>query len=1504
MKPFDAEELIARVHALLRRGNLRSQPVLTWGLLSIDPSSRHVTYRTQLVSVTAKEYAVLELLLRNPQKVLSIQTILDQVWSSAESPGNEVVRVHIKELRKKLKQAGAPSDLIKTVYRAGYRLNPLYDNNLAAAPEASLTIPQIAELQSLNQELRSTQAALQQQHRELEQAYQTIAQEEQELQAAKAQLNQILNYANASIVSMRVFADRTWQYDYYSAGSEAVFGYTATELMAGIWWSRIHPEDRKSGLAQAMEAIFVERPVHLEYRFQHKAGSLRWISSDLTSYRDDACDCWRVIAIDMDISDRKRAEAERQQAEAALRGQEEAFRATFNLTNVGMTQADIQTRQLLRVNDAFCTLTGYTAAELLTRTIDDLNHPDDNDRDRETFFNLLEGKTPKYELEKRYRRKNGHTVWVLAIANIIRDTAGQPRRMMAIIQDITERKQAEVAREQAEKTLRESEQQYHQILDATTDMVLVKGPESQIVWANQAFRAYCGMTLEALQGLVNAPCNQPEYTEQYRRDDVFVFTTGQTLDIPEEPITRHDGVVRLFHTVKSPIFDASGQVIRLVAVCRDITDQKQIQASLRQSEERRRLALTFTNTVVWEWELSTESLPESSNADQILAAAVKQMRYQDYSNFSWSDNADQVLELKSVEKAVSYAIWRNYVHPEDIEHLEAIVVAYLQQQQQQPAYEVEYRMVHPDGSIDWVLSKGQAIYAAAGRAVRMVGITMNINDRKQAEIELQQRQALLSSVYQGAAQAIFIIEVTPSGDFRYLDFNQVSEQYVGRTNQEAQGKTPEEVFGPVNGATFRQNYERCVQAGTTITYEDYVELDDRVLCTLTTLSPLRNEQGEIYRIVGTATDITDRKKVEIALYQSEERRRLALDLTNTGIWEWDIATGKVTWSDQIYCLLGLTPGEIEPTYPMWLTCVHPEDVEHVRNIIEVYVQKQRETFYEAEYRVIYPDGSIHWSLSKGHSIIDASGQVVRMVGTTIDITERKLAEQALLNSEQQLQAILDHAPAAIYIMDRQNRHLLANRRYGELCSRTPESLIGKSLHEVWPAAFADAFTANNQTVLETGQLLQIEETAPHPDGPHTYISVKFPLRDATGAIYALCGISTDITDKKQLEAQFYQAQRLESLGTLASGVAHDLNNIFTPILAISQLLRLTLSQLDDQTQDRLKLVEESAKRGVAMVQSILTFARKSVGASVTVELEELLQEVVQIIQQSFPKTIEIRQDWPVANSSKPALGKVLADPTHLHQVLMNLLINARDAMPNGGILTIAAKNDCVDAALARQNLDAQVGNYVVISITDTGTGMEPQVQARIFEPFFTTKAIGQGTGLGLATTLGLVKQHGGFLQVFSEVGQGTEIKVYLPIATGTAAIKPSQQENQPAEWQNGQGKLVMVVDDDPTVQSTTQTLLESHHYTTLIAHDGIEAIVAYAQHQDDIQLVILDVMMPNMGGIPLIQKLKRMNPMVKIIAISGLSSNEESVLAAGANAFLAKPYDLATLLQHARDLSS
>jgi len=425
--------------------------------------------------------------------------------------------------------------------------------------------------------------------------------------------------------------------------------------------------------------------------------------------------------------------------------------------------------------------------------------------------------------------------------------------------------------------------------------------------------------------------------------------------------------------------------------------------------------------------------------------------------------------------------------------------------------------------------------------------------------------------------------------------------------------------------------------------------------------------------------------------------------------------------------------------------------------------------------------------------------------------------------------------------------------------------------------------------IQTGRGLNTEFRILENDQKVRWIAIKSSLFcDETDQPHRLLGIHMDITEKKSLEEQFLRAQRLESLGTLASGIAHDLNNILTPVLLAVQIITLKLPNLDESLRHKLEILENSARRGADLVKQILAFASGVEGKRFSLQVSHLLNEIRKLVQQTLPKTIEIETVIP------KDLWSVSGDATQLHQVFMNLCVNARDAMPSGGLLQIEAENLVIDDHYAQMHLDAHIGPYVVVTISDTGTGIPPEVMDRMFDPFFTTKEVGKGTGLGLSAVLGIVESHGGFIDVQSEVGQGSQFRIYLP---ATQAETPTPENS--LEMLTGQGELVLVVDDEPMICEVTKAALETYNYRVLTAQDGLGAIALLAEHKAQVYSIVMDLMMPTMDGLTAIPLLRRLSPNLKIIATSGLNSTEAVAKAEklGFNNFLSKPFATRDLLQ-------
>lgn len=964
------------------------------------------------------------------------------------------------------------------------------------------------------------------------------------------------------------------------------------------------------------------------------------------------------------------------------------------------------------------------------------------------------------------------------------------------------------------------------------------------------------------------------------------------------------------------VLDTAWSNVRLsdgstIAIGTDVTQRRQTEDLLQSTQKRLQHLLKTSPVVIYSCQTAG-----------------------DYAATFISENVTTIFGYPSQAFLSEPAFWLEHIHPDDDARV-AQAIAFLLEQGH---YVYEYRFLHQDGTYRWTRDEMKLLRDDAGSPAEIVGSWQDITDCKQAEDALRQSEERFRLLVENVKDyAIFMLD----RDGRIASWNGGAQAIKGYSAEEIIGQHFSCFYPPETIAQGKP--ERSLEIATTTgRFEEEgwrMRRDGSPFWANVVITAVRDQAGEVCGFSKVTRDITERKQTEEKLWQQARREQLVAEMAQRIRQSLDLEAILSTTVSEVQQLLQadrvltysiqpngtgrVTAEAIAPGCFGILNQALPEEI-FPQECHELYRQGRTRAVTDIEQdemaaclvetlqqlgvksKLVVP--ILHqdklWGLLIAHQCSQArewqpwETELLQRLATQVaiaiqqsqlyqqaqlEIAERKWAEEKIREQA----ALLDVTRDAVLVRDLAHSILLWNKGAERLYGWSKEEASGQDAN----ALLHRKGQAGDLTMYETtlaqgewqGELKQVTRT-----GQELVVESRWTLvYDLAGAPKAILMVNTDITQKKLLERQFLRAQRMESIGTLAGGIAHDLNNILTPILMSVQLLKLQLP--NDPNKHRLDILESSARRGSDIIRQVLSFARGMEGESTILQIRHLTTDIKQIIRETFPKSIQIYTDVP------NDLWAVKGDATHLHQVLMNLCVNARDAMPQGGSLTIAAENCMVDETnpLEVSYMSVKPGPYIAVTVADTGIGIPPEILDRIFEPFFTTKAVGQGTGLGLATVMGIIKSHGGAMTVSSQVGQGTEFKLFLP------AVEDSVNLIQAAPYLPfGRGEWILVVDDEAPIREIAKNVLKAYNYQVLVAEDGVDAIALYAQYKEDIRLVLVDMMMPLMNGNSTIRALRKLNPAVKIVASSGVlegSAGLES-LNTEVQGFLPKPYTTQELL--------
>ena len=756
---------------------------------------------------------------------------------------------------------------------------------------------------------------------------------------------------------------------------------------------------------------------------------------------------------------------------------------------------------------------------------------------------------------------------------------------------------------------------------------------------------------------------------------------------------------------------------------------------------------------------------------------------------------------------------------------------------------------------------------------------------------------LPEGVPQAALEAVANGVVITDAQGTILWVNAAFTRMTGYSSADAIGQNPRLLKSGEHPPAFYQELWSTIVSGKSWSGETTNRRKDgSVYVEEQTITPVRDAGGKVSHFIAVKQDRTLRRRADDALRRSEERYRLLAEHISDVIELYDLGMNAVYVSPSVQQLRGYTPDEVIAR-PM-MDQLAPGSRDLAMRVFQEEMEIERSGRGDparsrtVEFEVLCKDGTTVWTESKLTALRDSSGSLTGIIAVSRDITERRRVAEALQDTSRTLRTIIDASVLAIVALDRDGRVTLWNNAATRLFGWSAQEVLGQPL----PAVPEDrrAEFGGGRIRSHAGEDVVYETRWCRKDGSLVdVLRSSAAIFSPQGELAGSMAIFVDITERKQLEEQLRQAAKMEGIGRLAGGIAHDFNNLLTVIGGRSYLLLSQLPAGHAMRRDLL-LIQQTGDRAAALTRQLLAFSRKQTLAPAVIDLNEIASGMRTLLERVLGEDVGIIMDLD------PSLGHVTADPGQLEQVILNMAVNARDAMPEGGQLTLETRHVDVDPTYARQRVELTPGPYEVLSIGDTGVGMDAATVARVFEPFFTTKAVGKGTGLGLATAYGIVKQSGGHITVHSEPGSGTTFRIYLP-RTESSESAPVAVEETAARRGT---EVVLLAEDDVNLRALTRDILGSEGYRVLESRD-VEDAIRIAEHQDGtVHLLLTDVVMPHMSGRALADAVKRFQPDVKVLYTSGYTDDaiiHHGVLDPGI-ALLQKPFSPAALSRKVREV--
>jgi len=1296
---------------------------------------------------------------------------------------------------------------------------------------------------------------------------------EEELRRSEERLRLALEAANQGL----------WDYDVERARESvspeyaSMLGYdpVAFHESDAAWIERLHPEDRERVLTAYRDCLDGRvAEYRTEYRERAAGGDWKWILSlGRVVERDAAGRPLRMLGTRTDITERKRADERVRASEARLR-------LALEAASQGLWDLDVATGETA-VSPEYASMLGYDPADFHETDAAWMErlHPDDAEQITGIYRDYLAGRLSDYRVEFRQRTASGAWKWILSLGRAVeRDPEGRPLRMVGTHTDITERKAAEEALAAERSRLRA-------LLDTLPDPVWLKDPEGVFLASNPAFARLTGVSVEDLVGHTDYDYFPRELADAFRARDRIAISAGRPM-VNEEWVTHPtDGRAALLETTKTPMRNHRGELIGVLGIARDVTEARQTAEALRQSEERLRLFI--------------------EHAPAALAMFDREMRYLAASR-RW--RTDFGLEDQELTGRCHYEVFPEIGEELREVHRRGLAGEVIRAEQE--------RFDRADGSTQWLRWEVRPWHDSSGATAGILIFSEDITARELAMSALAESEAH----YRALAETTFdwIWEVDPSA--RYTFVSPRVTELLGYTPEEVLGRTPFDLMSEVEAARVAAAFGAAAARREPFAALENVNRhrDGRLIVLESSGVPFFGPAGEFRGYRGMDRDITARKQAE---------RRLATQVTiSRALAGSDTLAGAAR---QVLAAIGSSEGWAFGTF--WavdrerevLRCLElwrreglaAQNLERQSRDLElakgeglagrVWASRSPEIVTSAALGPSFLrreaaldaglEGAVAFPIVAGEEVLgvvdfvaerlhEADPSLLEMfeaVGRQLgQFLERRRAEEAV-------ERFVSGSPAVIYALRVRPDGLKLAWHGGNL-----EALTG------WPveAIRADGWWVDNIHPEDRERVLAanaLPDEADHqvlefrfrrPDGSYVWVrDEKRLLHDAAGQLTEVVGSWTDVTERVRLEEQLRSAQKLEAIGRLAGGVAHDFNNLLTVITGNGELLARALEP-EGPEQVMLSEIRDAGDRAAALTRQLLAFSRNQVLTPQLLELNAVVEKTEGMLRRLIGEDIEL------TCRLAPDTGWVRVDPGQLEQVIVNLAINARDAMPRGGQLLLATRFAELDVAFCRGRPELEPGRYAMLEVRDTGTGMSPEVLQRLFEPFFTTKGPGSGTGLGLATVHGVVAQSGGRIEVESEPGRGSCFTIFLPAAAAPALAVEAVAAPPPARGH----ETILLVEDEDGVRRIARIALEGRGYRVLAAASGRAAIGVAEGHGPRIDLLVTDLVMPGMSGRELADELRVRRPGLRVLFISGYVEDElaRHGIVEAEVAFLHKPFSL------------